>query len=280
MPTSVGRIACGCAPRPAPLDELVLRPLRPLLGAARHLLLAPDGALNLIPFGALVDETQHYLLERVTVSYLTSGRDLLRPPSPRPELPATPGGGEPGLRHARGGTGGAGHSSAPAPPARRSAVRRPSTSRPYRARPPRSPRCSACCPAVSFGPGALRRRRPSSRCRVPACCTWPPMASFSPTNPRRPTVCVGSHWSAPVPPAGPPLENPLLRAGLALAGAMRPRQGQEDGLLTALEVAGLDLWGTELVVLSACDTGVGRCATAKGCMGCAGPWSWRGRTVR
>jgi tetratricopeptide (TPR) repeat protein len=66
------------------LDTLVMQPLRPLLGAARHLLLSPDGALQLVPFGALVDETQHYLLERVTVSYLTTGRDLLRPASPRP----------------------------------------------------------------------------------------------------------------------------------------------------------------------------------------------------
>ena len=68
------------------LDELVMRPIRPLLGAARHVFLAPDGVLNLVPFGALVDETQHYLLERYMVSYLTTGRDLLRPPSPRPAL--------------------------------------------------------------------------------------------------------------------------------------------------------------------------------------------------
>src|SRR5262249_10338894 len=65
------------------LDELVMRPLRPLLGSARHLLVAPDGPLHLVPFGALVDETEHYLLERFTVSYLTTGRELLRPPSTR-----------------------------------------------------------------------------------------------------------------------------------------------------------------------------------------------------
>jgi hypothetical protein len=38
------------------LDEKVMRPVRKLVGDIRTLLLSPDGALNLIPFGALVDE--------------------------------------------------------------------------------------------------------------------------------------------------------------------------------------------------------------------------------
>src|SRR5262249_44174872 len=38
----------------------------------------PYGALNLIPFAALVDERGRYLVERYSFNYLTSGRDLLR----------------------------------------------------------------------------------------------------------------------------------------------------------------------------------------------------------
>ncbi|MGB5685857.1 MAG: CHAT domain-containing protein, partial [Candidatus Electrothrix sp.] len=55
---------------------------------------------------------------------------------------------------------------------------------------------------------------------------------------------------------------PLLLSGLALAGANNGLQGDldkhgDDGLLYSLEVLGLNLQGTELVSLSACDTGKG-----------------------
>jgi CHAT domain-containing protein len=64
-------------------------------------------------------------------------------------------------------------------------------------------------------------------------------------------------------------ENPLVLAGLALAGANGVPGGDrdDDGILTAEEVAGLNLLGTEWAVLSACDTGAGQIAAGEGVIG-------------
>ncbi len=65
----------------------------------------------------------------------------------------------------------------------------------------------------------------------------------------------------------------MLRSGLVLAGANTWLNGKpappeaEDGLLTAEDVAGMNLLHTELVVLSACDTGLGDVRKGEGVMG-------------
>lgn len=73
-----------------------------------------------------------------------------------------------------------------------------------------------------------------------------------------------------------PAQDPMVRSGLALAGANRTlaawRQGEvptpaNDGLLTAAEAATLDLGGTQLVVLSACETAAGKALDGEGIYG-------------
>lgn len=68
-------------------------------------------------------------------------------------------------------------------------------------------------------------------------------------------------------------EDPMLRAGLFFAGADRVRAGAapeadvDDGVLTAFEASQLNLEGTELVVLSACETGLGKELNTDGVFG-------------
>jgi len=53
------------------------------------------------------------------------------------------------------------------------------------------------------------------------------------------------------------IPNPMLKSGIALAGANASAiRGKSDGIVTALKLSGLNLKGTDLVVLSACETGV------------------------
>lgn len=71
----------------------------------------------------------------------------------------------------------------------------------------------------------------------------------------------------------PPGDNPLLRAGLAFAGInanakfLGEMDTDNDGVLTALEVLNLDLTGTRLAVLSACETGLGELHEGEGVYG-------------
>ena len=69
-------------------------------------------------------------------------------------------------------------------------------------------------------------------------------------------------------PKGLQGENPLLRSGIVLAGANQPNaNSKDDGYLTALEVAKLDWQGTEMVVISGCESGKGEIQAGEGVYG-------------
>jgi CHAT domain-containing protein len=70
--------------------------------------------------------------------------------------------------------------------------------------------------------------------------------------------------------AAVPATNPLLLSGLAFAGANRwgrARSDPADAILTAEEVAGMNLQGTAWAVLSACETAVGEVKAGEGVFG-------------
>jgi CHAT domain-containing protein len=258
------------------LDERVMRPVRKLLGSARHVFVSTDGALNLIPFAALVDENHRYLVENYSITYLTSGRDLLRLQSPQHDQ--------------------ARNVVIVADPLFDSASAKgngpiPSVSKPQSSELPVQSSRSVDFTALEYQPllGTAAEARALSRL-WPSATVWTEGQAteaaikqvknprilhvathgfFLPNQPRteKATAPPGSlKWSLPDNPSHQ--ENPLLRSGLILAGIKQQRSGEgEDGVLTALEMAGLNLWGTKLVVLSACETALGDVKRGEGLYG-------------
>lgn len=257
------------------LDEKIMRPVRPLLGATKKILVSPDGLLNIVPFGALVDENGRFVLDKLELTYLTSGRDLLRlqaqaKPKSAPLIVANPAFG-------RAPVGG---------PA--------SASRGRQA--PLGNTVFGQLPGTAFEGKDLKkilsveqaellvdRQATEERLKTVHAPKILHIATHGfflsdrasagagtrglTLDPAQPGSGGSAAPSQSPPPPRIPVENPLLRSGLALAGANDPGGDKEDGILTALEAASLDLHGTKLVVLSACETGLGDVQNGDGVYG-------------
>ena len=251
------------------LDALVVAPLRDQLTEVSHLILAPDGKLNLVPFEGLIDARGHYELERYLVSYLTSGRDVLRLAAHRePRSPAVilagPDYGPLPLHSAPGTV-----AFLPLPGARAEAA---DLGRYFSTSPVTDKRATKDALAALLGPtmlhvathGFYARDPGATRAPGSSSSSAPPRTAADPPAPRGMHVEIDGGMSLlPPSPSSSDLAEALDRSGLAMAGANQ----DAHGIVTAREIAGFDWWGTQLVVLSACETGVGAVPSGEGVYG-------------
>ena len=239
------------------LRAAVWDPIAKLIPAASRVFIVPDGALQLVNFAALpVDDTRYLADAGPLLHLLSTERDLAAPaPKPAgaellaiadPRFDATPG--PPQARVFRGAQ-------------------------------------SACGDFASMQfpglPGSLEEvqaigkiwqtRGWHSQVLSGASATEAAVKSQAAGKRVVHLATHGFFLDATCPQAtGAARENPLLRAGLALSGAnlhRSARKDQEDGVLTAEEVASLNLENTEWVVLSGCETAIGDVRAGEGVLG-------------
>ena len=206
------------------LHARIVAPLMTELDYTKYLYLAPDAALNLIPFAILIDVQGRHLIESHGLSYLTSGRDLLRMNETMPARSAA-------LIVAD-------------PDYGQSQVDIHASFKPIHNALEQATQIKALLPNAQTLLGARATEKRLTSIQAPEILHLATHGQFlyADCGIQDKSLC----------------DDAMLKSSLALAGANTGRDANgNDGLLTAHEVAGINLFGTKLVVLSACDTAVG-----------------------
>ncbi|HEV7506874.1 MAG TPA: CHAT domain-containing protein [Thermoanaerobaculia bacterium] len=240
------------------LHEGLIAPLESALGqrgsspAVTRLLIVPYGRLATAPFAAFLDGAGRYLLTRYTISYLGSWRDL-RGVAPqetatsRPLVVAAP-----DFMLSLGGPA----TAAPVPrlnPFDFASETKLKTEA-------ETVRNALRLPAARVLTGKAAREETLRSIASPEILHF---ATHSLMDTETPT----SAWGLFEFPQPAEVVNPFLRSVIALSGASRTQAGEEDGLLTGLEIQSLRLAGTKLVVLSSCSSGSGKETDGQGILG-------------
>ena len=287
------------APALQRLGELVYAPLARYLTNVSHLIVCPDGQLSRVPF-EMLRVGDRFLVEEKMISYVTSGREVARlAENPKSEIrsPKSLVMGAPDfdLDLAK-----AGSSRREEALAQKAATHKPQSelgqsllksaakrtlSRDYRGiKFPPLPGAEAEARSVAalLGADCVLRIGAEARESELKAVQSPRVVhlathgfylsdqQFRRTNSA--TIGLAGEWgqAGRLPYAKSEWENPLVRCGIALAGANHAGQITnalaEDGVLTGLEASLLNLQGTELVILSACDSGTGEVKIGEGVM--------------
>ncbi len=230
------------------LYKSVWLPLAPYLANTTEVYVIPDGILHLFPFKALKDEKGHYLAESKQITLLSSARDIVLPPL----------------------TGRTSNSIIFAAPDYGKTTDKAKTATANRNRSVATrqediyfvPLQAAAVEGKTLSkligtkqPVQLFQNKQASEAQVDSI-----------KAPRILHLATHGFFLADKSENN---QNPLTRSGLALTNANFGIKGQKqadgtDGILTALEVLGLNLEGTDLVTLSACETGVGDIQVGEG----------------
>jgi CHAT domain-containing protein/tetratricopeptide (TPR) repeat protein len=225
------------------LADLLLRPMYPVISRYERWVVSPDGDLWLVPWAALVlpggDKFGAYAVEKHTISFVSSGRDLV---APRPK----------GVRRTNALIV-ADADYGKAPEEKRGRLR-------FGALPLTRLEAKEAVPLLQAYTGGevvtLLGRDAQEQ------------AFHQRRSPK--VVLLGTHGFFLEQAKGLPA-NPFLRCGLALANAnlletqaLAGGSARNDGLLLGQEILDTDLRGTDLVVLSACDTAVGKVRGGEG----------------
>ena len=251
------------------LFDSLIAPLNINPEQSKKLLLIPDGPLNLVPFAALIDKYNEPLIQQFEIIYFTSGSELARIPRQSigedwPVIVANPDYGTPAADF---------DSLSSSLNASRSPGQ--ASSRLLFSQLPGAETEGRMLKAFlhlddnnkRFITGAQATKNKLRTLRGPQILHLATHGFFLPDEEPMSQdhnvdkVSKESRALARV-------QDPMLRSGLALAGANISLENVNDnGLLTAAEVAELKLTGTQLVVLSACDTGVGKIEQSEGVVG-------------
>jgi CHAT domain-containing protein/tetratricopeptide (TPR) repeat protein len=279
-----------------PLAKLILQPVLDAIESntaavnTKELVFSPDGELWLVPWAALPLKDDRYAIEQFAIRTVTSAHDLVPHQRERVEPTQSLVFADPDFDVADKvhdlATNAATKGSA-GPVARASATRSsqaiekalplPGTAYEAKLVAPAIATLTGCKPTIYTGTQAREGiAKQAERPRVLLFSTHAfvlpdqqmakqdfELAKFSQSHART--------FVAAVTPEGDRIENPLVRCGLLLSGCNTPPEelpaGIDDGRLTGLEILGMDLYGTELVVLSACDTGLGKVQYGEGVAG-------------
>jgi CHAT domain-containing protein/tetratricopeptide (TPR) repeat protein len=244
------------------LTQLIVDPLLPAIGSVRNWIISPDSNLWAIPWSTLWMRDirdGHYLIENHRTTYVVSGRDLVLTEAyvqTTPPIVMADPDYELGVTKAAQKTMSLLGSKSPnsVQPARRTLVsgdpvpRLEGTAQEVKLILPSLRTYTHAEPRVYLRDEALEGVfKAVHRPRVVYLATH---GFFFPLHMNENTYRFGTNR----------MENPLLRCGLLLASCNRKERRQtvdDDGFLTGLEIVGTDLRGTEMAVLSACQTGLG-----------------------